>query len=1069
MAVERPSVKKTVVKEPTVRPGADILKRKNAAREAAVRKKMAEMAESSGSAKDKPEKDPKREERIKTLAYYIFEHRMSNDEARQQRRAKEYGLDENELTNDKSREILGKEFPGEDKQWTPEAEKIMRERDWKLAEKVYEQKKGEWYGIKGTGGPDKAAPTETPLDAAAPPSSDAASAAAHVDGPTTPFPDAASAAAHVDGPTTPFPDAAPGPDPSEVQGTGKYFPSPDYHYPNGYVAPGKQPEAAPKPETEQEKKDREEYEQAKKEFDENERKIAETRHRSKGRLKIIFESLGLRKRNVKDDEIKEYLGNRKGLRDRLMAAGRQHFSKPEDEQKWIEFETAYHETTLAIKSRTEEDGIRAKEAKFGNLFVGLANVSKNYREFISKKFLTDGKLTVKGFAKGMATAAVIGFAATSLLAASLPALGIVAVGSAGASAAMAWRGFGALGAGYAAKKRMEKGFVQKKEKEVQADVLKIIEAKKTKNDADWKAFIEARGSAEGGKSITGEEQDFANADARHKKYALLIGGGVFAAGHYASQFAHAHSADIKASAKGLFDRAWDKVTDIFGGGKPGVAAETVTPGYNPGGPPMVEGPKGASAVPGAGRTWGVDKLPPDYFDADGQLTPKGNAFFAKQGIEPFGSEWNANNLPPDYFDADGQLTPKGNAFFKQFNIEPFDGSQSGAGRAWGVDKLPPGLYDADGQLTPKGNDYFKKFNVYPFDGSSSGSGKGVFSPTEKYGPGLNGTEQMGHGDFSGDTAQVGKDGSIWRSTREIFMKHPDEYNYSDGQAKKAFGSFKEQGFLRRLGIRGRSFDDLSLEQKHKVWAEWRTGMELDDFTKNGGKLPKVVHEGYGVRLDDKGKLFLGTDVAPSHGAGKAAAENYAGRGGGGAGQAAAEAAPAPGAGRAAAEHHVRGGGKSGGAISDAELDRRIAELDQRGAEARARGAAAGVRGSEEVARLGSEAQALSEQAVRGATRANMGLLNMWMKDGGIGGFRPGTTAREVLEGIRGLSPGITSDQPMPPTAGDMIQRGNIVRMTQEMFQNFRPLNGRETMQQYMERMSRTNFNLFKALSIKNRL
>lgn len=358
-------------------------------------------------------------------------------------------------------------------------------------------------------------------------------------------------------------------------------------HPTGAPVPLEVPPAASsKPETPQEKEDRKEFEKIRKEFDENEKKIAETRHKAKGRLRIIGEALGIWKRKVEDEEINTYLDNRKSLYPKLKAAGRQALSG--NEKEWAEFETEYHETTIAIKSRLEEDGIRAKEARYSNVFVGLANVSKNYRGFISKQFLKNGKLTVTGVAKGLATAAAIGFAATSLIAASLPALGVVAVGSAGWTAAMAWRAFGSMGAGYAAKKRMEMGFVEKKEKEVQADVLEIIKAKKEKTDEEWKAFIAEREGIKSVRgSIAGEEQVFADADARHKRWALLIAGGTMALGTIMSNYVAPH-------AKGLFGQAWDKV---FGGGKPGIIAMTGT-----------EVPAGAgkgAAIPEKVKFWGA--------------------------------------------------------------------------------------------------------------------------------------------------------------------------------------------------------------------------------------------------------------------------------------------------------------------------------------------------------------------------------------------------------------------------------------------------------------------------------
>jgi chemotaxis protein histidine kinase CheA len=51
-----------------------------------------------------------------------------------------------------------------------------------------------------------------------------------------------------------------------------------------------------------------------------------------------------------------------------------------------------------------------------------------------------------------------------------------------------------------------------------------------------------------------------------------------------------------------------------------------TKGYNPGGPPMVEG--GAKAP-------GIGNLPEGLYDADGKLTPKGDEYFKQYNIEPF--------------------------------------------------------------------------------------------------------------------------------------------------------------------------------------------------------------------------------------------------------------------------------------------------------------------------------------------------------------------------------------------------------------------------------------------------
>lgn len=145
------------------------------------------------------------------------------------------------------------------------------------------------------------------------------------------------------------------------------------------------------------------------------------------------------------------------------------------------------------------------------------------------------------------------------------------------------------------------------------------------------------------------------------------------------------------------------------------------------------------------------------------------------------------------------------------------------------------------------------------------------------------------------------------------------------------------------------------------------------------------------------------------------------------------------------------------------------EFDQKIEEARRRGVAAEAQGKSEVARLGAEAQNLNAQAISGMTKANMRLLNMWMERGGVGKFKPETPAVKILESIKGLNPEVNSDVSILPPIEEMIQRKNVVQMAQEMFRRFPPLDARETMQQYMERMSRTNFYLFSALSIKNKL
>ncbi|OGI37208.1 MAG: hypothetical protein A2612_03970 [Candidatus Moranbacteria bacterium RIFOXYD1_FULL_44_12] len=298
------------------------------------------------------------------------------------------------------------------------------------------------------------------------------------------------------------------------------------------------------------------------------------------------------------------------------------------------------------------------------------------------------------------------------------------------------------------------------------------------------------------------------------------------------------------------------------------------------------------------------------------------------------------------------------------------------------------------------------------------------------------------GPFLGDSHRIKSGENVWKVTREMYIEHAKEYDLKpdDPKIKNLFHSLKKQGFLGRMGINAENFNDLSDAEKIKILAENKTANAMEWYkSHHGGKLPSAVREGCTVTLDDKGKLFV-EDISqikagavhhePTHSAGKAAT---------------------------AAEHHGRGGR---GAVDTSEFDRRIED-------ARERGAAAEAFGRSEVARLGAEAQALNEQAVAGLTSANARLWNSWLEN--LGGFKLNTPASQIQEAIGRFSPGITSDMPLAPTAEEMTQRASAVNFTQETFQKFPPLNARETMQQYLERMSRTSFNLFKALSIKNRL
>ncbi len=202
-----------------------------------------------------------------------------------------------------------------------------------------------------------------------------------------------------------------------------------------------------------------------------------------------------------------------------------------------------------------------------------------------------------------------------------------------------------------------------------------------------------------------------------------------------------------------------------------------------------------------------------------------------------------------------------------------------------------GIFAGIGLFT--GGTLFSLYNQGYFGGKGGAASvpEGPKGPVVPEAPGKfsgSGLEHTGHGEFSGDFARIPKGGSIWKSTREIFMKYPEEYGYNEGQTKNLFNSFREQGILKRLGIRGiNNFDDLSLEQKHKIWAEWKTGIAINNYKLlHGGKITDLVHPGDSVRLDEHGKLFFVEtsgmkagylDDVRGHGAGRAVAEVFDGK------------------------------------------------------------------------------------------------------------------------------------------------------------------------------------------------
>lgn len=294
--------------------------------------------------------------------------------------------------------------------------------------------------------------------------------------------------------------------------------------------------------------------------------------------------------------------------------------------------------------------------------------------------------------------------------------------------------------------------------------------------------------------------------------------------------------------------------------------------------------------------------------------------------------------------------------------------------------------------------------------------------------------------------QIEEGGNRWETTRRLYMHDPQKYGFDPNHPKvmKLFQSFKNQGILERLGIHDvDNFQDLTYEQKMKIWAENRTA---NSILKTGG-IKDLVHAGDTVSINPDGTVSIQETSGIKSGYLNQGSES--------------------GTGKTGDSDYSRGRSpvRGGEPVSDAELDKRIVDADKKNAEAKARGTAIEIEKQQKLARLGAEAQTLGEEAIQKATSANGRLLNMWMERGMGNGFRLSDRAMEVRNAVRGLGPEIVSDQPLPPTPGATGQRGSVVRFTQEMFRRW-PVEGNETMQEYLARMSKGNFRLFGDLQRK---
>ncbi len=297
------------------------------------------------------------------------------------------------------------------------------------------------------------------------------------------------------------------------------------------------------------------------------------------------------------------------------------------------------------------------------------------------------------------------------------------------------------------------------------------------------------------------------------------------------------------------------------------------------------------------------------------------------------------------------------------------------------------------------------------------------------------TEKMT--EFMGDSTEIKKGGSIWKSVRRLYMKHPEEYGYgSDGErVKSLFKSFKEQGILKRLGIRGiDNFEDLTDEQKIKIWSEWKTANSVRDLSiSSGGRIKDLVHAGDKIFLDKDGKITFdferGSGIRPGYLSGH---ETGAGKGGGVA--------------------EVVGGGAGAEEFREGEKPAWLEEYDKRIGETRLREQAAEARldRADEYLRKTSDDLAAAREAETAAidytrTHELMDYIQQKLSGVDIDWGARGSAMRMYDELKQGSL--INSDQPMAPDMGKEQYWKTLRRLTDDLG---KPRGG-ETVEEWVKR------------------
>jgi chemotaxis protein histidine kinase CheA len=284
-------------------------------------------------------------------------------------------------------------------------------------------------------------------------------------------------------------------------------------------------------------------------------------------------------------------------------------------------------------------------------------------------------------------------------------------------------------------------------------------------------------------------------------------------------------------------------------------------------------------------------------------------------------------------------------------------------------------------------------------------------------------------------------GSIWRTTRELYMDNPGKFGYdaNDPKIGRLFESFKSQGILDKMDIDADSFADLSDDDKLKIWAENRTANSVNKLSQlQGGRIHDLVHPGDTVTLKPDGSIMFNADSGIKAGH----LSNVEPRGGGG----------------GAYEQGGRGASVSG-----------MEEYDARIEEARGRGQAA-QRVLDENMRIKREGlypeyqAAGAQEAAMLDLRSNYTLLDKMMNDSMGGGFSLSDKVEDVAQNARSFATLPGGQMPETLTAQELSFNSKSADLFNDLFRRF-PYQPGQRMDNYLANIK--NIDILKLRKLYN--